>query len=93
MTTPTPAPTDRTGVLHWQRAEVKHDAALSCLVVDVPLTADAEPTGPDAVAEWIPRIAQVTFARFGRTYELLAVGWRGGRNYTALFTVTPAAEA
>ena len=85
--------TDRTGVLHWQRAEVKHDEALRCLVVDVPLTADAEPTGPDAVAEWIPRITAATYARFGATYELLAVGWRGGRNYTALFTVHPTAEA
>ena len=92
MTTPTPVP-DRAGVLHWTRAETRHDEALRCLVVDVPFTADAEPASPEVVTEWIPRITAATYARFGRTYELLAVGWRGGREYTALFTVTPSAEA
>jgi hypothetical protein len=83
----------RTGTLHWARARARHDDRLHCVVVDVPMTADAFVENGEEVEEWIERVVEATAVRFGSTYELLAIGYRGGRNYVARFTVTPQAEA
>jgi hypothetical protein len=83
----------RTGVLHWARARARHDERLRCVVVDVPLTADAVVENGEQVEAWIQRVVEATAVRFGSTYELLAIGFRGGRDYVARFTVTPQAEA
>jgi hypothetical protein len=83
----------RTGVLHWARARARHDERMRCVVVDVPLTADAVVENGEQVEEWIERVVEATAIRFGTAYELHAIGFRGGREYVARFTVHPTAEA